>query len=122
MDRLKKGAGRFVVEFESMLFGIVGFYLIAATAIVCAVAGLMIAEWVWPRVRWIETALVIVGIVAGGGVGLMAYVQVHERLTEEGRSKILWLLLSLIPGTGLLIGVSELVIRGLRGWARSGET
>jgi hypothetical protein len=121
MDRFKRGAGLFVVEFETTLLGILGFYLVLTTAIVCAAGGLMLAGWGWPRVRWIEASLVIVGIVAGGGVGLTAYVQVHERLTEEGRSRLLWFGLSLIPGAGVLIGVSELVIRGLRRWSRSGE-
>jgi hypothetical protein len=122
MDRFKNGAGRFVSEFESTLLGIVGFYLVVVTAIVGAVGGLTLAGWAWPRVGWVETSLVIVGIVAGGGAGLLAFGLLHERMTEEGRSKFLWLLLSLIPGAGVLIGIAELLIRGLRAWARSGTT
>lgn len=121
MNRVREGAGRFVSEFESTLLGIVGFYLVVVTAIVGAVGGLMLAGWAWPRVGWVETTLAIVGIVVGGGAGLLAFGLLHERMTEEGRSKFLWLLLSLIPGAGVLIGVTELVIRGLRAWARSGD-
>lgn len=121
MDRFREGAGRFVSEFESMLLGIVGFYLFLVTGIVGAVGGLTLAEWAWPRVQWIGTVLTVLGIIAGGSVGMLAFALVHSRFTEEGRSRLLWIGLSLIPGAGVPIGIAELVIRGLRAWSRSGE-
>ncbi|MBX3315709.1 MAG: hypothetical protein KF902_02465 [Phycisphaeraceae bacterium] len=121
MDRLRRGAGRFVVEFESTLFGILGSYLVVMTAIVCAVCGLMFAGWAWPRVGWVETAFVVFGIIVGGGAGLLAFVAIGSRLTEGGRSRLLWLAMSLIPGAGVPIGIAELVIRVLRTWSERGE-
>lgn len=120
MGGFKGGAGRFASEFESTLLSIVGFYLFATTAILGAVGGLTLAGWAWPRVGWIETTLVVIGIVIGASAGMLAFAMVHERMTEEGRSRALWFGLSLVPGAGVLIAIAELVIRGLRKWSRSG--
>lgn len=120
MDRFRRGAGEFATEFEAGLLRLLGFYLLLATAAVSAVGGLWIAQHFWPRVVWVETVLVVVGIIVGGLAGMLAVQASHNRLSSGMKSRLLWFVLSLVPGAGLLIAVVELVTRFLHRW--SGQT
>ncbi|MEA5556282.1 hypothetical protein [Nodularia spumigena] len=121
MNRRKQGAREFVSEFETQLFGILGFYLFLVTSMLCGLAGLMLAEWIWPRVGWIQTLCSVVGIMVGGLVGLFAFAAIKARLVERGRSRVLWILLWLIPGAAVPLVIAELTIRGLRKWSEKEE-
>lgn len=117
MSRAKRSTLAFVSQFEEGLLNILGAYLVMGTAAVCAVCGLTLAEWLWPRVDWIETTLVIIGIVIGGGAGLLTIAAIHERMSEDARSRLLWLVLSFIPGAAVLLAIVECAIRVARWWA-----
>ena len=120
MDRFRRGAGEFATEFEAGLLRLLGFYLLLATAAVSAVGGLWIAQRFWPRVVWVETVFVVAGVVVGGLAGMLAVQTLHDRMSIGMRSRLLWFVLSLVPGAGLLIAAAEIVIRALRRWGRSG--
>jgi hypothetical protein len=122
MNRAKRSTLQFVSQFEEMLLNILGAYLVMGTAVVCAVCGLSLAEWLWPRVTWIETTLIIIGVVIGGGAGLLTMLAIHERLSEASRSTLLWLVLSIIPGAAVLLALVECAIRAARWWARDGAS
>lgn len=121
MGRARRNTLQFVTQFEEMLLNMLGFYLVMGTAVVCAVGGMTLAQWLWPRVTWFETTLIIIGIVIGGAAGLLVIQAIHHRLSEEARSTLLWLVLSLIPGAAVLLAIVECAIRIARWWGRAGN-
>ncbi len=117
MSRPRRFTLAFVSQFEEGLLNILGAYLVMGTAGICAVGGLLLAETLWPRVTWIELTLSIVGVIIGGGAGLLTIAAIHERMSENARSRLLWLVLSFIPGAAVLLAIVECAIRAARWWA-----
>lgn len=69
------------------------------------------------RIDWIQTTLVIAGIILGSLTAMIVLAAVHDRLNEDARSRTLWLILSFVPGAALPLAIVESVLRLARWWA-----
>lgn len=122
MGQGKRATLEFMSRFEEGLLAILGVYLLVFTAVLGAVGGLFLAEHLWARVAWIETTLIVTGLVLGAGAGMLTLGAVHERLSEGARSSMLWLALSFVPGAAVPLAIVECIVRVARWWARDEVT